>query len=94
MTVGFVAFRYPVPAHFDEFVARVHKVRAVLRSSPGCLSAECWVTSEGDAVVSTAAWDSDDTYSAAFAAVFSAGVDATFDERECRPRQIFELESR
>ena len=54
MTVGFVAAHYPQPMHFDEFVARVHQVAGVLRSTPGCLSAECWVTADGDAVVSTA----------------------------------------
>ncbi|MFI9504361.1 antibiotic biosynthesis monooxygenase [Nocardia sp. NPDC052566] len=94
MTVGFVAFHYPEPAYFEEFVERVHRVRDVLESAPGCLSVECWVTSEGDAVVSTGQWDSADAYAASFAAVARADVDVAFDERECRPRQIFTLSSR
>lgn len=91
MTVGFVAAHYPQPTHFDEFVARVHKVAEVLRSTPGCLSAECWVTADGDAVVSIAQFESDKAYAASFAAVRDADVDVMFDERERRPRQIFKL---
>jgi heme-degrading monooxygenase HmoA len=91
MTVGFVAAHYPQPTHFDKFVARVQQVAEVLRSTPGCLSAECWVTISGDAVVSTAQWESDEAFTASFAAVRDAGMDVTFDERERQPRQIFKL---
>jgi len=91
MTVGFVAAHYPQPAHFDEFVARVHQVADVLRSTPGCLSAECWVTADRDAVVSIAQWESDEAFVASFAAVRDADVDVVFDERERRPRHIFKL---
>ncbi|MFI6772688.1 antibiotic biosynthesis monooxygenase [Nocardia sp. NPDC050412] len=95
MTVGFVAFHYPRPEDFDDFVARVRKVGAVLRSVPGCLSADCWVTTDGgDAVVSTGQWEFDEAFAASFAAVAAADVDVTFDEREDRPRKIFELASR
>ena len=86
MTVGFVAAHYPQPTHFDKFVARVQQVAEVLRSTPGCLSAECWVTISGDAVVSTAQWESDEAFTASFAAVRDAGMDVTFDERERQPR--------
>lgn len=96
MTVGFVAFHYPRPEDFDDFVARVHKVGAVLQSVPGCLSVDCWVTADGDdaAVVSTGQWESDEAFAASFAAVGAADVDVAFDEREHRPRRIFELASR
>jgi quinol monooxygenase YgiN len=95
MTVGFVAFHYPRPEHFDDFVARVHKVGAVLRSVPGCLSVDSWVTTDGDdAVVSTGQWESEDAFAASFAAVAAAEVDVTFDDREHRPRQIYKLASR
>ncbi|MFI7002278.1 antibiotic biosynthesis monooxygenase family protein [Nocardia sp. NPDC050175] len=93
MTVGFVAFHYPRPSHFDEFVGRVRKVRDVLSSAPGCLSVECWISADGEAVVSTGQWESDEAFAASFAAVATADVDVTFDERECRPRQIVKLSS-
>jgi quinol monooxygenase YgiN len=91
MTIGFVAVHYPEPTRFDEFVARVRQVAEALRLTPGCLSAECWVTIDGDAVVSTAQWESDEAFAASFAAARDAGVDVTFDERERRPRQVFKL---
>ncbi|WP_062989367.1 antibiotic biosynthesis monooxygenase family protein [Nocardia anaemiae] len=95
MTVGFVAFHYPRPEDFDDFVNRVRNVAAVLRSVPGCLSADCWVSTDGDdAVVSTGQWESDEAFAASFATVAAADVDVTFDERERRPRQIFKLASR
>ncbi|WP_378730921.1 antibiotic biosynthesis monooxygenase [Nocardia brasiliensis] len=91
MTVGFVAFHYPAPAHFEEFVDRVRKVREVMRSAPGCLAVDCWVSAEGDAVISTGQWESEEACAASFAAVASADVDVEFDERECRPRHIVKL---
>lgn len=95
MTVGFVAFHYPRPEHFDDFVARVHTVAAVLRSVPGCLSADCWESADGaDAVVSTGQWESEEAFAASFAAVAAAEVDVAFDDREHRPRQIFKLAAR
>jgi quinol monooxygenase YgiN len=91
MTFGFIAAHYPQPTQVDEFVARVHKVAEFLRSTPGCLSAEYWVTADGDAVVSMAQWDSDEAFAVSFAAIRDADVDVVFDERECRPRQVFKL---
>ncbi|MEV4128206.1 antibiotic biosynthesis monooxygenase family protein [Nocardia sp. NPDC049707] len=95
MTVGFVGLHYPRPEDFDDFVARVRQVAEVMRSTPGCLSADCWITTDGDdAVVSTAQWESDAAFAASFAAIVAAEVDVTFDERERRPRQIIKLASR
>ncbi|MEV0704529.1 antibiotic biosynthesis monooxygenase [Saccharopolyspora sp. NPDC050389] len=95
MTVGMIAFHYPKPAHFEEFVARVHRVRDVFLATPGCLSAEVWTTPDDEAVVSTVTWESDAAFAASFAVVNeSAGDDIVFDERESRPREITRLRSR
>ncbi|WP_037312402.1 antibiotic biosynthesis monooxygenase [Amycolatopsis orientalis] len=93
MTVGFVATHYPHPDHHDAFVSRVHRVAEALRSTPGCLSAECWVTAAGDAVVSIARWESEAAQAASMQALGSADVDVAFDEREVRPREIVQLVS-
>ncbi|MEV7548081.1 antibiotic biosynthesis monooxygenase [Amycolatopsis sp. NPDC089917] len=93
MTVGFVATHYPHADHRDEFVARVQRVAGVLRSTPGCLAAECWVTADGGAVVSIARWESAAAQSASMQALVSADVDVTFDDREVRPREIVQLVS-
>jgi quinol monooxygenase YgiN len=94
-TVGMVALHYPEPTHFDEFVNRVHRFADAFRSTPGCLSAECWVTGDGEAVVSTVQWESEEARAASLAAVMKgAAVEIAFDERERRPRQILTLHSR
>ncbi|PKW13279.1 putative quinol monooxygenase [Saccharopolyspora spinosa] len=95
MTVGMIAFHYPRPAHFDEFVARVHRVRDAFLGTPGCMSADVWTTPDDEAVVSTVTWESDEAFAASFAAVKeSAGDDIVFDERESRAREITTLRSR
>ncbi|MGI5262134.1 antibiotic biosynthesis monooxygenase [Streptomyces angustmyceticus] len=91
MTVGFVGVHYPHPTHFDDFITRVHHAVDVLRTTPGCLSAACWVTGEGDAVVSTAQFASDEALAASFAVAQEAGVDFSYDERERLPRQVLTL---
>jgi quinol monooxygenase YgiN len=93
MKVGFVAVHYPDSRHLDELIARVKRAVEVMRLTPGCLSADCWVTVDGDAVVSTGQWESDQARTASFATARDAGVDFTYDERDRRPRQIFRLRS-
>ena len=95
MTVGFVAFHYPQPEAFEEFTARVRQVAEILAHQPGCRSARAWATTDGDAVVSTVEFDSQDVFDAAFAATREQLTPlAVFDERERKPRQVFNLQSR
>ncbi|MFG2917557.1 antibiotic biosynthesis monooxygenase [Kitasatospora sp. NPDC048298] len=95
MSFGFVAFHYPKPEYVEEFVDRCHRVREVLAAQPGFLRAEVWVTPEGDAVVTTGAFGSQEAFQGAFAAVGrEAGEAAVFDEREVRPREVRTLLSR
>lgn len=93
MTIGFIAFHYPHPSHRDEMIDRVEHAVAVINAQPGCLGAECWLTdtSDGEAVVSSARWESAAARDAAFAAARDAGADFRFDEREVRPRLIWDL---
>lgn len=93
MTVGFLAIHYPRAAHRDQFISRVQHAVEVLRSTPGCLAADCWVGVTGDTVVSTAQWDSEGAQASSFATAKEAGVDFDYDERERRPREIFRLVS-
>jgi heme-degrading monooxygenase HmoA len=95
MAFGFVAFHYPAPEHVEEFVGRCYQVREVLTSQPGFLRAEPWVTPEGDAVVTTGEFESEQDFQAAFAAVArEVGAAAGFDDREVKPRQVVTLLSR
>ena len=93
MKIGFVAIHYPHISHREAFIARVQRAVEVMRLTPGCLSADCWVTVAGDAVVSTVQWESQDAQTSSFAAAKAAGVDFDYDERESRPREILRLVS-
>jgi heme-degrading monooxygenase HmoA len=93
MSVGFVAFHYPRPEHFEDFVARAHRVGETFQSRAGCLSAEVWATSDGEAVVTTGRFESEDAYRAALTAVRDLD-EVSFDERELKPRQVHTLLSR
>ncbi|MFR9774360.1 antibiotic biosynthesis monooxygenase [Nocardia sp. SC052] len=91
MTIGFVGTHYPKPEYFNEFVDRVHRVAAVLESTAGCLSVACWISDTGDAVVSTALFESDEALNESFSAVLAADVDVNFDDRELKPRSVLKL---
>jgi quinol monooxygenase YgiN len=91
MTVGLVAIHYPDPDHFAGFVARVQQAVEMMRHVPGCLAADCWVTATGEAVVSVAQWESEQTQAESFAVARAAGVDFAYNEREARPRQVLRL---
>lgn len=93
MKIGLVAFHYPHHDHHDEMIARVRRAAEVMAAQPGCLAADCWVSEDDQAVVTTGQWDSEEALTSAFAAVHAAGVDFDFDEREIRARQVFKLVS-
>jgi quinol monooxygenase YgiN len=93
MKMGLVAIHYPHPPHYEEFISRVRQVVEIIRQTPGCLSADCWVTVAGDAVISTAQWESEEALTSSFAAAKAAGADLTYDERESRPRDVYRLVS-
>ena len=90
MAFRVVAF-HPKPAHHEEMVRRVADAAAVIRELAGCIDVDYWLDEASSAVVSTAKFDSKDDWLAAFDAVDAAGVDFAFDERELRPREIYNL---
>jgi len=92
MTVGLVAIHYPEAGQADEMVDRVRAAAEVFTATPGCLEATCWRGSSG-AVVTIGKWESEDALKAGFAAVTAAGVDFEYDERESRPREVFQIVS-
>ncbi|KAB2340166.1 putative quinol monooxygenase [Actinomadura rudentiformis] len=93
MTVGLVGVHYPEPEYFDEFISRVHQAVETMSTTPGCLSAACWVTVDGGAIVTTGQWESEEALKASFAIAGAAGVDFAYDERERLPRDVFHLRS-
>jgi len=88
MKAGLIAFHYPHPDHQAEMISRVRRAAEVMAATPGCLAAQCWVSRDDQAVVTTGQWDSEQALAASFAAVRAAGVDFDYDEREIRPRQV------
>lgn len=93
MKVGMVALHYPRREHWDEMISRVRHAADVMAATPGCLAVDCWVSGDGQAVVTTGQWESEQALSAGFAAVQTAGVDFGYDERESQPREVFRLTS-
>jgi hypothetical protein len=63
---------------------------------PGCLDVGSWHEEATGAVVTTGKWESMDALRAGFAAVAAANVDFDYfdyDDRESRPREVFNLSS-
>jgi quinol monooxygenase YgiN len=93
MKVGLIALHYPRPEYREEMISRVHRAAEVMAATTGCIAAECWMSDDGKAVVTTGQWESEEALMAGFAAVQAAGVDFDYDERESRPREVFRLVS-
>ena len=91
MKVGLVALHYPHPEHWDEMISRVHLAAEVMAATPGCLAADCWVSEDHQALVTTGQWESEEALMAGFSTVRAAGVDFEYDERESRARETFKL---
>jgi heme-degrading monooxygenase HmoA len=91
VSVGLVAFHYPQPQYRDELVRRVRRAAEVMATVPGCLEVDCWQEDATGAVVTTGKWESKDAIRAGFAAVAAAKVDFDYDDRESRPREVFNL---
>jgi quinol monooxygenase YgiN len=93
MKVGMVAFHHPRREYRDEMISRVRRAAEVMAATPGCLAAECWMSDDGQVVVTTGQWESEQALAAGFAAVQAAGTDFGYDERESRPREVYRLVS-
>ncbi|MEU4575302.1 antibiotic biosynthesis monooxygenase family protein [Nonomuraea sp. ATR24] len=95
MSFGFVAFHYPAPEHLEAFVKECHQVAEMSRSQPGFVSVGVWVTPDGDAVVTTGEFESEEAFQAA--ARIGREIGATPDgisDLEVRPREVTFLVSR
>ncbi|MGH3259284.1 MAG: antibiotic biosynthesis monooxygenase [Streptosporangiaceae bacterium] len=88
---GLVAFHYPSRDYSEEMLGRVRRAAEFIASRPGCLGVDCWFTEDGEAIVSTGQWESQEALLGGFAAARAAGIDFRVDEREVRPREIFRL---
>jgi quinol monooxygenase YgiN len=75
MKAGLIAFHYPHPDHQAEMVPLVRRAAEVMAPTPGCLAAQCRVSQDDQAVVTTSQWDSEHGLAPSFAAVRTAGVD-------------------
>jgi hypothetical protein len=93
VSIGFVAFHYPRPEYFEEFVGRTQQVRDTFQAKPGCLSAQVWATPDADAVVTTVHFDSQEALEQALGAARNLKA-VEFDDRERKPRQVFTLIAR
>jgi heme-degrading monooxygenase HmoA len=93
MKSGMVVNHYPHASHREEFISRVQEVAEEFRRTPGCLSADCWLPADGDAVISIVQWESEEASVASFAAVRAAGfaLDPAHGEQETRPREIIRI---
>ncbi|KOG64201.1 hypothetical protein ADK76_10165 [Streptomyces griseoflavus] len=95
MAFGFVAFHYPAPEHVEEFVGQCHQVAEAARSQPGFLSVGVWVTPDGEAVVTTGSFESEETFRAAAEVARELGATPEgLSDLEVRPRQVHFLLSR
>lgn len=88
MSFGFVAFHYPRPDQFDDFVERTHIVRRAFLDQPGCSSAAVWATPDREAVVSIVEFVDEEAGRRALGVAAGLGDAVVFDDRECRPRVI------
>lgn len=91
MKAGLVAFHYPSHDYSEEMLARVRRAAEFIAALPGCLGTDCWLTADGQAIVSTGQWESEAALLRGFAAARAAGIDFHVDKREIWPREVFRL---
>lgn len=92
MSTGFIAYHYPEPEHFADFVEGTKIVRDTFGSQPGCRTAKIWATTDNDAVITSATFDTERQYQDAFAVVQGLGGTIDFDAFERKPREILAVE--
>ena len=93
MTVCLIGVHYPRADYFSEFVKTVRKASDRLLGTPGCVSAEWWITTDQESVVSVAHFTSDAAVSSARVKVRESNLADGYDERICQPPQIVIVEA-
>jgi hypothetical protein len=90
MSFRLIAFHHPTRQHHDEMLGRMTRASEIMRRALGCIDAEVWREQGSGAPVSTAKFESRDACMAALQATAKA-TDIQFDEREERPREVYNL---
>ncbi|MGH3501564.1 MAG: hypothetical protein ACRDQA_11855 [Nocardioidaceae bacterium] len=90
MAIRMLGIHYPRADSLDDFIQRTCRVAAFLRSQADCLDVDVWRTVAGDAVVSSAVFQTPEALQAALAATRDL-PEIAFDDRETQHRQIFQL---
>jgi len=93
MKVGMVALHYPRREHRDEMILRVRQAADVMMATPGCLAADCWVSEDGQAVVTTGQWESEQALTAGVRRRANGRGGLRLRRARVPARQVFKLVS-
>ena len=90
MSFRMIAFHYQKKEHRDELLQRLERAAQIMKRAPGFIDVEVWKEQGSGALVTTARFESSDACMTALQMTAKA-TDIRFDEREERPREIFNL---
>ncbi len=83
----YLAIHYPKEDHLADLLGAMGHLRQALEPVPGMVEATAW--SDGERVVATSIWVSNEAFVAARPLIASAIAGVPFGEWEARERQLF-----
>ena len=87
----YLALHYPRPQHTQNLLAAMGDLGAAMRGLPGLIEATAWLEKDGQRIVATSIWESEEAFNRAIPVIQKAVKDVPFTEWEQRPRELFQL---
>jgi quinol monooxygenase YgiN len=87
----YLALHYPRQEHTQNLLTAMGDLGAAMRGAPGLIEATAWLEKDGQRIVATSIWESEETFNRAISVIQGAVKDVPFADWEQRPRELFQL---
>ena len=91
MSFLYLAIHHPYPEHREELLTAMDRLGAALAKVPGMQEARAWAEKDGNRIVATSVWESEETFLEALSVISGAVKDVPFAKWEARPRELYRL---
>lgn len=87
----YLAIHYPRPEHRSELLEAMTGLGRVLDQLESLIEANAWHEQDGDRIVATSTWVSEEAFRKAMPVIGASIRDVPFAEWEARPRELYRL---
>ncbi len=87
----YLALHYPRQGHEQDLLGSMRALAAAIKGVPGLIEATAWLEKDGQRIVATSIWATEESFTKAVPIIQQAVQDVPFSDWEMKPRELFRL---